>query len=409
MEKMFNDFMKFIFLSDEDMVSKLKLVNAYTSNKDKVPSEFLCTVLKTYNFSKTAAIIKKYKELFNLFFETDAGQESYHELLDDLIYPRQNMKLFYLLINQIGLPQNEYLKSRLCSSSFFAKNLKAYKIIENSMNEEVDLSAIFNLMKNSTPAIVDNNSSGHSLQPSLKEMFDHIIVNKKNNDQLIFLNEEFNITSSSMKDFVAKFIIENIHSWDFIYYLNDDIRRDYKEQIAEKIQFLLLHSNKKSRNLIPLITEQSLIDEDSFNYEFLYKENNLCLLKAINPSFFDNANNIHFYGQLIDFIVNDVKTFKCAYKFVKSFLDEKDECKLEYKKIVIGKYLLTLWVPEEESYEDKMANHDTYKFFIENIGDDLFKERLKETSLIQRKSLIESWMLSEDLDVSEAPIRKRRI
>jgi len=407
MEKMFNDFMKFLFLSDENMFSKLKLVNAYTSNKEKVPSEFFCTVLKTYDFSKTAAILKKYKDLFSLSFETDAGQESYHELLDSLIYPAQNMKLFYLLINQIGIPEN--IKNKLCSSAFFAKNLKAYKIIESSMNEDVDLSAIFNLMKNSTPVVVDNNSSGHSLQQSSREMFDYIIANSKNNDQLFLLNEEFNIKSSSMKNFVAKFIIENIHSWDFIYYLNDEIKRDYKEQIAEKIQFLLLHSNKKARNLIPLIKEQSLIDEDSFNYEFLYKKNNLCLLKAINPSFFENANNIHFYGQLVDFIVNDVKTFKCAYKFIESFLDEKDECKLEYKKIVIGKYLLTLWVPEEESYEDKMATHDTYKFFLENTGDDLFKERLKETSLIERKSLIESWLLSKNLGAIDTPTKKRRI
>lgn len=409
MEKMFNDFMKFLFLSDENMFSKLKLVNAYTSNKEKVPSEFFCTILKTYDFSKTAAMLKKYKDLFSLSFETDAGQDSYHELLDSLIYPAQNMKLFYLLINQIGIPENENIKNKLCSSAFFAKNLKAYKIIESSMNDDVDLSAIFNLMKNSTPVVVDNNSSGHSLQQSSREMFDYITVNSKNNDQLIFLNEEFNIKSSSMKDFVAKFIIENIHSWDFIYYLNDEIKRDYKEQIAEKIQFLLLHSNKKARNLIPLIKEQSLIDEDSFNYEFLYKKNNLCLLKAINPSFFENANNIHFYGQLVDFIVNDVKTFKCAYKFIESFLDEKDECKLEYKKIVIGKYLLTLWVPEEESYEDKMATHDTYKFFLENTGDDLFKERLKETSLIERKSLIESWLLSKNLGAIDTPTKKRRI
>lgn len=409
MEKMFNDFMKFLFLSDENMFSKLKLVNTYTSNKEKVPSEFFCTVLKTYDFSKTAAILKKYKDLFSLSFETDAGQESYHELLDSLIYPAQNMKLFYLLINQIGIPENENIKNKLCSSAFFAKNLKAYKIIESSMNENVDLSAIFNLMKNSTPVVVDNNSSGHSLQQSSREMFDYIIANIKNNDQLFFLNEEFNIKSSSMKDFVAKFIIENIHSWDFIYYLNDEIKRDYKEQIAEKIQFLLLHSNKKSRNLIPLIKEQSLIDEDSFNYEFLYKKNNLCLLKAINPSFFENANNIHFYGQLVDFIVNDVKTFKCAYKFIESFLDEKEECKLEYKRIVIGRYLLTLWVPEEESYEDKMVAHDTYKFFLENTGDDLFKERLKETSLIERKSLIESWLLSKNLGAIDTPTKKRRI
>lgn len=409
MEKMFNDFMKFLLISDESMLEKLKLINLFTSDKERLVSEFSCAVLKTYNFSKTAGLLKKYKELFHLLLKTGKGEESYYELLDDLIYPKQNMKLFYLLINQIGFPENEELKSRLCSSAFFAKNLKAYKVIENAMNENVDLIAIFNLMKNSTPAIVDNNSSGHSLQQSSKEIFDYIIANNQNNEQLQFLNKEFNLNCSSMKDFIAQFIIENIHSWDFIYYLNDEIRRDYKEQIADKIQFLLLHSNKKCRNFIPLITEQSLIDEDSFNYEFLYKKNNLCLLKAINPYFFDNANNIHFYAQLVDFIVNDVKTFKCAYKFIESFLDEKDKCKLEYKKIVIGKYLSTLWVPEEESYEDKMVTHDTYKFFIENTGDDLFKERLKEASLIERKSLIESWMLSKELDFSEAPIKKRRI
>lgn len=384
----------------------IKIIN--NDKKEKVVSEFAFSTLKRIDFTFSAQILKKYKTLYKSLVQTRDGMESLQEFLSDLLYPLQNIKLFNLVIDKLDLPHDEKIKNDLCIEAFFAKNLKAYKKIEKKMSDKVNYLKIFELMENSTPIIINDNSSGHHMMKSNKEGFDYLIE-KMGKDDLKELNKKYDMDALENSDFICEFIIKKVHSWDFIHYLNEGLKNRYKNEISEKVQYLMLHSDNKAVNFIPLIVKEKIVDKDNFNYDLLYKKNNVLLLKSIEPDFFKSTRNIEFYKNLVDFVVCKIGKYKDCYNFIQGFLDVEDEQIRDNNIKYLKRFFVKNFITEVESFEDRLMEINSDRFFSEHISKNYFKQDSKLISKEEKLALLENELIKENIDTHDCVIKRKRI